>query len=1146
MKSNLFKQAEARKLYELYWESYLQGDLETFASTLDEEFEMIGTSEGEIAHSKSEGIEFYKAQMAEVVGKVEMRNRSISAKPLGGMVLINENCDIYVFGELEWSFYSKLRLSTLIHETAAGWKILQQHGSLPDMRVQEGETLALEKITKENLELRDAVKRRTIELENKSKELEIEAALERVRAVAMGMKKPEDMLDVCRMITKQLEGFGVTKIRNVQTAIIDETIGQYLCYQYFPAYNQTTIEDTLYHKSPVEHEMVRQMLASRDGHFIGNLKGEELEAFRSHRKEENQFPDPILDETAEISYSFLSIGEGGLGLSLYIPMEEKVLTLFQRFHQVFSLAYQRFRDIEKAEKQAREAEIELALERVRSTSLAMHTSQDLSKVVYVVFSELVKLDAQLDRCLILTVNPQTRDITWYLTGKEGLLSNNGFLVEDNPHPSHQAYLEGWRTKRKKWHYLLAGEEKMNWDAYGFSQTGLTQLPDFIKADMAAVEAIHLSISSDDFGCLIASSLSPLSDAHAAIVERFSIVFNQTYTRFLDLQKAEAQAREAQIEAAVERVRAQSMAMHHTDDLHKVTEELLHQLKKLSIDGLTGTTIYLVDPNDIVEAWDLSSPGNVGTPGSYTVSYDAKKYPVLGGWVNEWRTTDQTYFSLEFPKEALLDAVEEWKEVHPEIARVFENAVHSGKLTHQWSPSGRLSKGILAVDLIKPPTEDTKNIVTKMSGAFNLAYQRFEDLKKAETQAREAQIEAGLERVRAQTMAMHSSEDIGKCILKMFEELTALGVYKDTRFGIGILNHDNENNQLWTARKNGDEVKMHIGHLEMSWHPLLKSARQAWLDQIPQHQYVLEGKDLLKYYQLLNSAPDYKIQIPIEKLPEKEIQYCFIFEHGFFYAFTPREFQPDLLHIIKRFTSLFAQTYRRYLDLQKAEAQVRESQIEAALEKVRSRSLAMQKPEELVEVAELLRGEMGRLGVEELETSSIYLMDSENKLAECWYAIKDIRDGNKSLVSDEMTLLLPDTWVGSEMWKFFQSKKEQVSIVMKGDNRKEWINYCAVRSQVLQGYYGNEIPERTYHLVKFTGGYMGAASPGEISQASWDLLKGQLQFFPLPLRDLKICRMPQLGQEKHKLSWQWKKCGEEPWPCSHPMNLRMQPMSCLSS
>ena len=49
---------------------------------------------------------------------------------------------------------------------------------------------------------------------------------------------------------------------------------------------------------------------------------------------------------------------------------------------------------------------------------------------------------------------------------------------------------------------------------------------------------------------------PYTDEENTTLMRFGKVFQQTYTRFLDLQKAEAQAREAQIEAALERVRAE--------------------------------------------------------------------------------------------------------------------------------------------------------------------------------------------------------------------------------------------------------------------------------------------------------------------------------------------------------------------------------------------------------------------------------------------------------------------------------------------------------------------------------------------------------------------------------------------------------------
>ena len=59
-----------------------------------------------------------------------------------------------------------------------------------------------------------------------------------------------------------------------------------------------------------------------------------------------------------------------------------------------------------------------------------------------------------------------------------------------------------------------------------------------------------------------------------ILKRFAKVFEQTYTRFLDLQKAEAQAREAQIELGLERVRARAMAMQKSDELKELIGTVL--------------------------------------------------------------------------------------------------------------------------------------------------------------------------------------------------------------------------------------------------------------------------------------------------------------------------------------------------------------------------------------------------------------------------------------------------------------------------------------------------------------------------------------------------------------------------------------------
>src|SRR5678815_4828213 len=76
--------------------------------------------------------------------------------------------------------------------------------------------------------------------------------------------------------------------------------------------------------------------------------------------------------------------------------------------------------------------------------------------------------------------------------------------------------------------------------------------------------------------------------------------DRAYTRFLDLQKAEAQAREAEIELALERVRARTMAMQKHDDLIGVINTLAEQLLQLGFDLQVANFSNGISDRD----WDL--------------------------------------------------------------------------------------------------------------------------------------------------------------------------------------------------------------------------------------------------------------------------------------------------------------------------------------------------------------------------------------------------------------------------------------------------------------------------------------------------------------------------------------------------------------
>ena len=93
------------------------------------------------------------------------------------------------------------------------------------------------------------------------------------------------------------------------------------------------------------------------------------------------------------------------------------------------------------------------------------------------------------------------------------------------------------------------------------------------------------------------------------------------------------------------------------------------------------------------------------------------------------------------------------------------------------------------------------------------------------------------------------------------------------------------------------------------------------------------------------------------------------------------------NLFKRFLTVFELAYRRYLDIEQAEAQAREAKIEAALERIRARALAMHNSEELIDVAKVLREQMGLLGQPELETSAVHLYEEDTENILSWRAFR---------------------------------------------------------------------------------------------------------------------------------------------------------------
>ena len=242
--------------------------------------------------------------------------------------------------------------------------------------------------------------------------------------------------------------------------------------------------------------------------------------------------------------------------------------------------YQRFLDIQKAEAQAREAQIEAALERVRSASMAMHKTENLADVVVVYFEQLNDLQVEFIQSWITIFHLDQGYVDVWFSPLDG--------IYDTPRHFKMPSILFEETSIKSW------KEGLPFSYISFSSkeavdqffqvcddaTGGNYFRNIQKK--LKLKQFEMLDANHKYGCISKSNTMNATDEEKDILQRFAKVFEQTYTRFLDLQKAEAQTREAQIEAALERVRSRSMAMHKTSELQDVINTVYQQLMSLNL------------------------------------------------------------------------------------------------------------------------------------------------------------------------------------------------------------------------------------------------------------------------------------------------------------------------------------------------------------------------------------------------------------------------------------------------------------------------------------------------------------------------------------------------------------------------------------
>ncbi|MGB5553037.1 MAG: nuclear transport factor 2 family protein, partial [Flavobacteriaceae bacterium] len=202
-------ESEVLKVYETWMHSYLNGDTKTYDSYLDVDFHFIGSTNNEEFLNRKDTTQFFSDTGEQFAGKTELRNETKVVEQFGELIFITHFFDAWFLADEKWNFYSRFRFSNALKKNKEGWRFIYQHYSVPDSKAEEGETIGYNKINEENQELREAIKRRTKELEQKNRELEIESALERTRIQSMLMQHSNELDVTSRVFHEQLLLLGI-------------------------------------------------------------------------------------------------------------------------------------------------------------------------------------------------------------------------------------------------------------------------------------------------------------------------------------------------------------------------------------------------------------------------------------------------------------------------------------------------------------------------------------------------------------------------------------------------------------------------------------------------------------------------------------------------------------------------------------------------------------------------------------------------------------------------------------------------------------------------------------------------------------------------------------------------------------------------
>ncbi len=731
----------------------------------------------------------------------------------------------------------------------------------------------------------------------------------------------------------------------------------------------------------------------------------------------------------------------------------------------------------------RELVINASLDKVRAKAIAMQKSEDMAGAVATIFQELDTLDLGMLRCGIGILNKENRTVnvwTATISDKDVPVQISGDESMDT-HPLLQGAFNAW-LHQQEYAYILKGKDLTNY--YKTQRSVNFRLPGSqLLLNAGDDRCQYYFVTTFPAGGLFAFRETPFPEEARKVMRRFADAFNLTYQRFLDLQRAEAQAREAQIELSLERVRAKTMAMHKSNEVMDVAVILYDELQKLDFKFGASTIVIMDKASGDMDHW-VAGFTQKNYPESCYVPYF--KHPCHDAELTAWLNGDKCLvYNLTGKEKNLYDEVfftqtgfknfpaNEKKWMKDAESIIFSLAFMKHGALH-WGPT-RLS-------------EEQLNILQRFAKVFDQTYTRFLDLQKAEAQAREATIEAALERVRAKTMAMHKSEQLAETAKVFFEQFNLLGKIPD-RMSIGIINEESKKVELWVTDQSGNQVNNEY-FFSLDERTSIAKIYSAWKKGEETIIVDLTGENLRDWLQFVKK--DARLPIDETKIKGRRVQQAAFFTQGFLLFTTHEPVAEEIMRLLSRFARVFEQTYTRFLDLQKAEAQAREAVKQASLDRVRGEIASMRSTEDLQKITPLIFNELTTLGVSFIRCGLFIINETENMV----HVYLSAPDGHSLAVlnlafdSNELTKNAVNYWRKEKVYHQYWSKEDFIN----------WTKSMMVRGQIQnqEAYQGAASPPDTLdlYLVPFTQGMLYVGNTDTLREDEITLVKSLAKAFSI--------------------------------------------------